>query len=211
MSFADRIKEIREGYNLSQAQLAIKLSVSPSTVAHWELGDRNPTIEMLNKIVDKFDVTLDYLVGKTTVPNGEVITKLNAMSATVPVYGRIPAGLPFEAIEDRLDDVYIPDFLLKKKDRLFGLVIEGDSMSKILPNGSIGVFLKQDTLENGEIGAILVNGYDATVKKFYRLTDSVLLEPVSYNEEHKPIIIKDNSDPVSILGKLVWYCAPNDF
>ena len=53
----------------------------------------------------------------------------------------------------------------------------------------------------------MVNGDDATVKKFYRLTDSYVLEPVSFNPEQHPLIIKDGTDPVSVIGKLIWYCS----
>lgn len=207
MTFAERIKELRNGFELSQAQFAIKLNVSPSTIAHWELGDRKPSIEMLQMISEKFEVTMDYLIGITSIPNGEVVTKITSMKRKIQVLGRIPAGIPFDAIQDKLDDIEIPSFLDKKKD-LFGLVIKGDSMSKIIPDGDIAVFEKTNSLDNGEIGAILVNGNDATVKKFYKLTDSVLLEPVSYNDIHEPMIIKENSQDVSIIGKYVWHCAP---
>lgn len=208
--FGLRLKELREANNLTQGQLAYKLGVTPGTVAHWETGRRSPNYEVVGKIALIFDVTMDYLLGLTTVENGEVITKLNIMTQKIKVYGKIPAGTPFEAIEDMLEDVYVPDNIARKKD-LFGLKIIGDSMSKIIPDGAIGVFEKTNHLENGEVGAIMVNGYDATVKKFYKLTDSVVLEPVSYNDEHRPLIVRDGEETVAIIGKLVWYCSSYNF
>jgi len=146
------------------------------------------------------------LIGTTTVPDGIVINKVKVMTSKIHVYGRIPAGTPFEAIQDLLEDVEIPSWLAEKKD-LFGLKVVGDSMNKVLPDGAIAVLQKTEHLNNGEIGAILVNGFDATLKKFYRLTDSIVLEPLSYNPENKPIIFTEDSQEVRPIGKLLWYCA----
>ena len=210
MNFGEKLKELRELYDYTQGQVAYKLNLTHGTIAHWESGRRKPSYEDIGKLAEIFDVTTDYLIGLTTVPDGEVITKVNVMTRKVPVYGSIPAGTPFEAIQTELDDICVPDQFSRKKD-LFGLKIDGESMNKVLPNGSIGIFEKTCHLENGQIGAIMVNGYDATVKKFYRLTDSVLLEPVTHCEGYSPTIIKDGDEPVSIIGKLIWYCADYNF
>jgi len=126
------------------------------------------------------------------------------MTSVVPVYGRIPAGTPFEAIQECLDNISIPDWLAKKKD-LFGLLVVGESMNKVLPNGVVAVIQKCEDLENGEIGAILVNGYDATVKRFYRLNNSIVLEPDSYSKDFEPMIIREDAEEVKVIGKVLWY------
>lgn len=208
MEFGNKLRELRTINKISQGQLAYKLDVTPGTVAHWETGRRRPNFEMVNKLSEIFGVTVDYLIGKTTVPDGEVITNLQSMKKSITVYGRIPAGVPFEAIEDICESVEIPSWLEKKKD-LFGLLVVGDSMSKVLPDGAIAVLQKCDTLNNGEIGAIMVNGYDATIKRFYKLKTSIVLEPDSYNPEHKPIIIEEGTESVRVIGKVIWYCASN--
>lgn len=208
MEFGNKLRELRTINKISQGQLAYKLDVTPGTVAHWETGRRRPNFEMVNKLSEIFGVTVDYLIGKTTVPDGEVITNLQSMKKSITVYGRIPAGVPFEAIEDICESVEIPSWLEKKKD-LFGLLVVGDSMSKVLPDGAIAVLQKCDILNNGEIGAIMVNGYDATIKRFYKLKTSIVLEPDSYNPEHKPIIIEEGTESVRVIGKVIWYCASN--
>ena len=129
----------------------------------------------------------------------------NIMTNKTNVIGIVPAGTPLEAIEDIIGEIEYPSRFTNKQ--VFALQIKGDSMNKVLPDGCIGLFEKTSTLENGEIGAIMVNGDDATVKKFYRLTDSYVLEPVSFNPEHHPLIIKDGSVPVHAIGKLIWYCS----
>ena len=61
--FSERIKELRKANGLTQAELAKKLNVSASTVGMYEQGRREPDSEMLAKISDIFDVTIDYLLG----------------------------------------------------------------------------------------------------------------------------------------------------
>lgn len=210
MNFGDKVKELRQLHGLSQAQVAYKIGIERSTVAHWESGKSAPNYETVRNLAEMFNVTVDYLIGKTTVPDGEVVSKFTIMKNSVSVYGHIPAGTPFEAIEDIIEEVSIPDWLAKKKD-LFGLKVVGDSMNKVLPDGCIAVLQKVDSLENGDIGAIMVNGYDATIKKFFRLTDSIVLEPLSFNSDHKPIIIENGTELVKPIGKLLWFCSSRDF
>lgn len=210
MAINDRLKELRKIYGLSQRDLAKKLNVSNSTVAHWEKEDSNrrPDYETLEALANMFEVSVDFLIGTTSVPNGEVISisDLKAMKHKVSVYGVIPAGQSLEAIENIMGEVEVPTKVARKKD-LFGLKIHGDSMSKIVPDGAIGIFEKTCELQNGEVGAILVNGDDATVKRFYKLNNSIVLEPDSYNPDQKPIVIEGEGSPtVTIIGKLVWFC-----
>ena len=209
MAFKDNLKKAREMSGISQAKLATMLNLTQSAVNHWEGGNRQPDIDTINRLADIFGVSVDFLIGTTTVPDGVVVNRISVMTSKVPVYGRIPAGTPFEAINDILDEVFVPDWLARKKD-LFGLIVVGDSMNRIVPDGAIAVLQKTDNLENGEIGAILVNGFDATLKKFFMLTDSIVLEPLSYNPDHKPVVISPGGYDVRVIGKLLWFCAAGE-
>lgn len=212
MTIGNKIKDLRKLYNLTQGQLAYKLGITAGAIAHWESGNRKPSLDQISLLSEVFNVTSDFLIGLTSVPDGEVhtVTDIKVMNKSVPVYGRIPAGVPFEAIEDIITEVEIPSWLSHKRD-LFGLKVIGDSMSKICPDGFVCVLQKTDSLNNGEIGAILVNGFDASLKKFYKLTDSVVLEPLSYNPEHKPMVIDPQKDEVVIIGRMLWCCADRSF
>lgn len=59
-----RLKKLREVQKLTQKNLAKMLGVGTSTVAMWETGDRHPDHEMLLKIADLFDVSVDSLLGR---------------------------------------------------------------------------------------------------------------------------------------------------
>ncbi len=207
-TFNERLKELRKASGLTQKQLSQDLELGESTVSMYEQGSREPDFEILNRIVDYFNVDLNYLMGR--IASGEFAPVSRIVRAKkVPVYGRIPAGSPFEAIYNDLGEIDIPGWLAKK-DNLFGLVVAGDSMNRIIPDGYIAVLQKTSTLENGEIGALLVNGNDATLKKLIKLTEYVVLEPLIFNPEHKPLLIGKNEPDVQVLGKLVWACAAHE-
>lgn len=65
----NKIKELRDSKSLTQADLAKLLDVSPSTVGMWEQNRRTPDIDILKKLSDILDVSVDYLLGKTDIKN----------------------------------------------------------------------------------------------------------------------------------------------
>jgi transcriptional regulator with XRE-family HTH domain len=69
-----RIKQLREENSLSQQKLAETLGVTQQAVAKWEGGKAEPDSTMLLKIADMFNVSLDYLLGKTNIKNYEIET-----------------------------------------------------------------------------------------------------------------------------------------
>ena len=63
-----RLKEIRKAKGISQLKLAIDLNTSQNTISRYETGEREPGINELIKIADYFNVSIDYLVGRTENP-----------------------------------------------------------------------------------------------------------------------------------------------
>lgn len=67
MGFAQRLKYLRKDLNLTQEDLAEKLSISRSTVAGYETERKEPDYTMLEKLADFFNVSVDYLLGRTAI------------------------------------------------------------------------------------------------------------------------------------------------
>lgn len=63
MVFKERLKELRQQKNLSQMQLALKLNISQSAIAKWELGKTEPTASAIITLAKFFNETTDYLLG----------------------------------------------------------------------------------------------------------------------------------------------------
>lgn len=60
-----RLREIRKNHGISQLKLALDLNMSQNTISRYETGEREPGINELIKIADYFNVSIDYLVGRT--------------------------------------------------------------------------------------------------------------------------------------------------
>ena len=63
-----RLKELRKKKGISQLRLATDLSTTQNTISRYETGDREPGIDELIKIADYFNVSVDYLIGRTENP-----------------------------------------------------------------------------------------------------------------------------------------------
>ena len=63
-----RLKELRKKKGISQLRLATELNTTQNTISRYETGEREPGIDELIKIADYFNVSVDYLVGRTENP-----------------------------------------------------------------------------------------------------------------------------------------------
>lgn len=121
-----------------------------------------------------------------------------------PVYGRISAGIPNwaeECIEGRLPIDY-ELMNIANPEECFFLRVNGESMNKEIKNGAYALIRKQDTVENGEIAVVLINGYDATLKKFSKQGDLVILEPMS-NDPNFTTQVYNKDTEIKIIGKYI--------
>ncbi|MGB4503785.1 MAG: transcriptional repressor LexA [Syntrophaceticus sp.] len=116
----------------------------------------------------------------------------------VPVVGRVAAGKPVLAVENIETTFPLPASFLNNTDDVFMLTTKGDSMINAgIYDGDYLVVNQQHTAEDGDIVVALLNGEDATVKRFFKDKDSIRLQPE--NESMKPILCKE----VTILGKVI--------
>jgi len=122
----------------------------------------------------------------------------------IPVVGRISAGSPVLAEENFQEYEFAPSTIIKNEYEYFYLKVIGDSMNVKFNEGDLVLVQKQENLENGEIGVIRVNGYDATVKKFKKQGELIILEPMSTNPKNE-IQIYNSIDDVHIIGKVIYY------
>lgn len=188
--FKTNLKYLRNKNGIEQLELANMLGLkSASAVSEWEKGIRIPNAGILSDLSNIFNVTIDNLMNIN-------LEKFSiGYPNPIPLIGTIAAGTPILA-EQNIEDYFNIDSKIKAD---FALKIKGDSMidAGIFP-GDIVFIRQQGNLENGEIGAILIED-SATLKKFYKENDTIILQ--AENDLYKPIILT-NGD-VRILGKLV--------
>lgn len=122
-----------------------------------------------------------------------------APAVELPLYGRIAAGTPIEALRDPAQTIGVPAGMLGRGDH-YALEIAGDSMVEAgILDGDTVIIQRCDTAENGAIVVALVDNIEATLKRLRRRGDSVALEPA--NKDYKIRIF--GPDRVRVQGKLV--------
>lgn len=92
-----RIKELREEKNISQLELAKKLNLTQQSISLYEKGDREPSIDVLKSIANFFNVSLDYLLGKSDIRNYDEDEKEFRFA-----YHKETEGMTDEEIKDAL-------------------------------------------------------------------------------------------------------------
>lgn len=70
--FGERIRSLRESMNYSQVKFAETFGIGQSSVVRYEKGEASPSLELLVKIADYYDVSLDYVLGRTDNPQGKL-------------------------------------------------------------------------------------------------------------------------------------------
>ena len=201
-------KQLRKEKGLTQKQVAEVLGTTYVTVGNWERGSNFPDIPMAKKVAAFYGVTIDELMqGAKAAPVKEieyVPSDRTKKFIRVPVLGRIPAGIPIEAIEDIEDweDYPVSDTIRGRQ--YYGLKVAGDSMEPEYRDGDVLIIQQQDTCNSGDDCAVMVNGDDATFKRV-RLHDSGLtLQPLNSRYEPRYFSAQEiQSLPVRILGVVV--------
>jgi len=151
---------------------------------------------------EDFDYKEDFPQTITTVRESEVpynITPITGRLVTVPILGKIPAGIPVEATENIIGYVDVPESKVRNGS-YFYLQVQGDSMiNSGIKNGYQVLVRRQDDVESGEIAVVRVNSHDATLKRVKKIDGQVILYPD--NPAYEPIIIKEEG--AEFIGKVV--------
>ncbi len=118
---------------------------------------------------------------------------------SIPLYGKIAAGTPIDAIGHETDTIALPPGFAGPGD-LYALTVEGDSMIDAgIHDGDTVIIRRCDSAENGMIVVALVDDREATLKRLRRAGNKIVLEPE--NESYEPQILEP--ERVKIQGRLV--------
>lgn len=125
---------------------------------------------------------------------------VDAAATSLPVMGRIAAGTPIEAISEAVRDISVPASMLNGRTAHYALEVQGDSMIDLgINDGDVVVIREQDTADNGDIVVALVEGHEATLKRFRRQNGMIALEAA--NPAYETRFLRD--DQVAVQGRLV--------
>ena len=197
MEFKDVLRQQRIAHGLTQQELGEKVGLKKEAIYKYEKGIVvNPKRSLIEKLAIIFNVSPSYLLGI----DGNIETK----AVRIPVLGRVVAGIPIEATENILGYEEITEHMAATGE-YFALRIKGDSMCPNICDGDIVIVKKQETVENGDIAVVLINGRDATVKKVKISGNGITL--IGFNlsvyEPHFYTSEEIEKRPVTIIGKVV--------
>ncbi len=193
-AFADR-----HCYLPTIAELAEQLNVSRSTV-----------FEHIAELRRKGLLCESKLLARSLKPTPKALKLLKQTTANhpqedshraqiIPLLGRVAAGRPIDAIENR-EILSLPD-CFGSSDDIFALAVSGDSMiEQGIADGDYVICRRAETARNGQIVVALTENENTTLKKFYREDSRVRLEPA--NENYEPIYTNDCRIQAVAIGLL---------
>lgn len=197
--FAKNLKYYMTINSKTRNDVCKDLGFKYTTFTDWYNGNIYPRIDKIEMLANYFRIEKSDLI-----ENIENKQRLQARYYMTPVYGRISAGQPNwaeECIEGRIPiDIELMNIL--NPEECFFLRVNGESMNKEIRNGAYALIRKTDVVDDGDIAVVLVNGYDATLKKFSKQGDFVVLEPMSTDPSFKTQIYTKDTE-IKIIGKYI--------
>ena len=205
--FAENLKYLRESKKISKNKLGELVGVNQSTIGRWEDKEIKPSIDNVEEVAKALNVPLpDMLIKDLRFDNGEII-ELPTDNVKIPVLGKIPAGIPFEALEDQyaIDYEEIPRSWLNGGKQFFALKLDGDSMEPEYKDNDVVIFQKATNCESGQDCCIKINGFDATFKRVKKQANGIMIIPLNENNSSGfSTTFYTNEDivnmPVEIIG-----------
>lgn len=205
MEIKDILKNRRTELGLTQLDVANAVGVSEATVSRWESGDiANMKRSRIASLASVLKMSPSIIMGWNEEHEAHMPSNIIPMPAMrkVPLVGSIACGTPILAEENLDGTVEAPDHV--RAD--FALRCKGDSMINArIFDGDIVYIRQQESVEHGEIAAILI-GDEATLKRVYIYDDCISLE--AENPQYKPMVYRgEEMNNIRILGKAVAFTS----
>lgn len=203
-TIGSRIRLAREHADMTQEQLGKLCNTTKQTIFKYENDIvTNIPMDRIEVIASALRVSPVYLMGwdndmyspiKNIIPVPEM--------RKIPLIGSIACGAPTLAEEHIEDYIDIPQHIHAD----FALSCKGDSMINArIFDGDIVYIRQQDTVDNGQIAAVLIDG-EATLKRVQLFEDHISLEPE--NPQYRPLVYwGEEMNTVRILGKAVAFTS----
>ncbi|MBM6688492.1 helix-turn-helix domain-containing protein [Collinsella tanakaei] len=220
MSLPENIDALLVKFDINQEALARVAGVAPSSVTRWRNGAQMRK-DSLEKICSYFNLTEDDLLsdgyglaakehGRITDLPADATPVYSSGEATVPLValGRVHAGAltDEEAAEHRVE---VPASVCSRHPRAFALVVEGNCMDRVIPEGAHVLVDPDREPCNGSIAVVETEAYQAVMRRWYRGSSTLMLTADSH-EEQEDLVFSMDDGPVRVVGTVVWWQAPRE-
>lgn len=219
-TFANRLRKALEYNNMKPVDLANRTGINKSLISNYLSGTFKAKQDKVNIIAETLGVSEGWLMGydvdmdrdwldddadvsNIKIDNARYIETMTKI-VKIPILGKVPAGIPIEAIEDIIGYEEIPASMLRDGNNYFSLKIDGDSMYPDYKTGDIIIIRQQNDCNSGDDCVVMVNGDDATFKRVVKQEKSIILKPL--NNNYEPYYFDEYeimTKPVKIIGVAV--------
>ena len=225
MSVAYNIKKLRDIFNLTQADLAEVAGVTKNAVSQWENGRAEPRMGAIERMAACYGLRKSFLIEDRGMDQVDPVTKkprrpayipqgampiYSSGEATVPLLtlGRVHAGEITDE-EDTQHCIEVPASVCERHPNAFALVVDGNCMNRVIPDGAHILVDPDCEPVNGSIAVVETEAYQAVMRRWYRGSSTLMLTADSY-EEQEDIVFTADDGPVRVIGTVVWYQSPEE-
>ena len=189
--FSDNLKRIMNVKEKNPTDVIRDLKLSQSTFSDWYTGKKLPRMNTVELLANYFNVSISKLLEKPKLNNNNKI----------PIFSKIPAGIPIELIEDVIDYEELDSKMFTGDKEYFGVRVSGDSMYPEYRDKDILIVQKTSDCESGQDCIVMINGNDGTFKRVKKTEEGIILQPLNPNYEIKFYSNKEIEElPIKIIG-----------
>ena len=203
----DLITDLMNEKGFTSNELARKVGASKSTISRYLNKSRQFPVNKVDDYAKVFNVTSEYILG---FDEDSFEVDLGTTTHKVTYYGKVSAG-NFEGVAIDNRELEVPEIAFNGRNpkECIALQVNGDSMNKILSNGSYIIIhdyrRNQDYRLNNNDILVLRLGGEYTVKRVRRTEAKLHLDPVSYSDEFKTNTFDlESLEEIEVIGKVIY-------
>lgn len=207
MTTIEKVLSLIQQSGMGDFPLEKKIGLTQGTIKNWRAGKNKISAEALSKLADYFNVSVDYLLGRTDDPHGLQFPAEEMYH--IPVIATVAAGFG-QSIDGVEPDEYqlVPKSIVRgyHKEDLFVFVVSGDSMApKFLPGDRVLV-VRQSSVDPGDVAIVSYYDYeDGTIKKVDYEPGCDYVDLIPLNPKYDPVRLQgDELDGCRICGKVIY-------
>lgn len=216
-NFKDRFSVVLNDRNMSMADVSKRTGISRSSLSEYAKGKFIPKQDKVYLISKALDVSPAWLMGfDVDIDNHKknevtLVGRANVMRTYRYINSKVSAGTPITIDGQNYSSLAVPDSMLGKyaKEDVLFMHISGDSMNKIIPNGSLIGILEYNGIHDIKNGDIVVFNYNGnySVKRFYKDKEQnrIIFKPESTDPTYLDIVYDLESENIEIIGKVIMY------
>lgn len=225
MPISENIKKLRQIFDVTQDELGEIAGVTGNAVSQWENGRAEPRMGAIERMAACYQISKSHLIEDGGMDLIDPVTKkpreasslpkgampvYSSGEATVPLLtlGRVHAGALTDE-EEAESRVEVPSSVCSRHPRAFALVVEGNCMDRVIPEGAHVLVDPDREPSNGSIAVVETEAYQAVMRRWYRGSSTLMLTADSH-EEQEDLVFSMDDGPVRVIGTVVWWQAPEE-